>query len=158
MKFRRLTNEELAELEKEFVNFLVINTVTAQDWEIMKEANPTQAEEYIEQFSDLVIYKVLKSITYLEHRTEKDLIVFHCLEEAIEMIGVSISGDVDVDFNNEASVASMLLNSSMLDGNVKAFRNTKSYTQDRETEVFEMIQNGCFITDEKLFTTLKTIY
>ena len=59
MKFRRLTNEELQELEKEFVQFLVSNTVTADDWEKIKEDNPERAEGLIEIFSDIVFEKVI---------------------------------------------------------------------------------------------------
>ena len=46
MKYRRLTNEELAELEKEFVRFLVSNTVTSEDWEKINEWWETWKEDW----------------------------------------------------------------------------------------------------------------
>ena len=125
MRYRRLTNEELAELEKEFVNFLVVNTVTADDWEKLKLNDPMKAEGYIEDFSDLVLDKVLSNITHLEHRSEKDLMVFKCTDDKLHMIGLTVADDLVVDLNNEASIASLLLNSGELEGRVKIFKSEK---------------------------------
>lgn len=36
MKYRRLTAEELSGLEKEFVHYLIINGIDAQEWEKLK--------------------------------------------------------------------------------------------------------------------------
>ena len=158
MKYRRLTDEELKELEKEFVNFLVSNTITADDWVKLKEFDPEKAEVLIELFSDVVLDKVLKKVQYIEHRGERDLIVFNCGKDEIELFGLTVSEELEVDLTNEASVISMLLNSEMLDGNVKSFKQTKAYTKEREVEIFEMIQSGCLITDDSIFNTLKGLY
>lgn len=159
MKYRRLSNEELQELEKEFIDFLVSNTITAPDWEQLKAEAPEKAETLIELFSDVVFDKVLKKITYLEHRSTKELIIFNCSSDReIELIGLSVSADQDIDLNNEASVASLLLNVDTLEGKIKAFRQKKNYTANREKELFEMLQQGCIITDEKLFNTLHSLF
>lgn len=158
MKYRRLTDEELNELEKEFINFLVVNTVTADDWVKLKENDPMQAEEYIEQFSDMVLDKVLGNIKFLEHRSEKELMVFQCLEDKLVLIGLTVGSDVDVDLNNEASLTGMVLNSVVLEGKVKIFRNEKPYSKDRTDELFEMLQSGCLITDEKIFETIQGLF
>lgn len=158
MKYRRLSDVELQELEKEFVNFLVANTITADDWLKLKEIDSEKAEVLIELFSDVVLDKVLRKVQFVEHRGERDLIVFHCGKEEIELFGLTVSEELEVDLTNEASVISMLLNSEMLDGKVKSFRQTKSYTKERELEVFEMIQSGCLITDDSIFNTLKGLY
>lgn len=158
MRYRRLTNEELAELEQEFVNFLVVNTVTADDWEKLKLEDPIKAEGYIEDFSDLVLDKVLSKVSHLEHRSEKDLMVFKCTEDKLCMIGLTVSDGVDIDLNNEASIASMLLTSDNLEGKVKVFKSEKKYIKDRSLELFELIQTGCLMTDEKMYNTLMSLY
>lgn len=158
MRYRRLTNEELAELEKEFVNFLVVNTVTADDWEKLKINDPDKAEVYIEDFSDLVLEKVLTNISYLEHRSERDMMVFKCTEDKLCMLGLTVTEDIEVDLNNEASIASLLLTSGSLEGKVKVFKSEKDYVKDRSLELFELIQTGCLITDEKMYDTLMSLY
>ncbi len=158
MKYRRLTDPELKELEKEFVNFLVANTITADDWLKIKEFDPEKAEVLIELFSDVVLDKVLKKVQFIEHRDERDLIVFHCGKDEIELFGLTVSEELAIDLTNEASVISMLLNSEMLDGKVKSFRQTKPYIKAREVEIFEMIQSGCLITDDSIYNTLKGLY
>ena len=47
MKYERLSKNELEELEKEFVDFLVVNGITAQDWVAIKENEPLNADEII---------------------------------------------------------------------------------------------------------------
>ena len=54
MKFRRLTNEELKPLEKKFIQFLVTNTITGEDWAKMKEQRPEHALKLVDIFSDLM--------------------------------------------------------------------------------------------------------
>jgi len=39
MRFRRLTTEELEQLEEDFVHFLAASQITAKDWEKLKEKN-----------------------------------------------------------------------------------------------------------------------
>ncbi|MEL7221363.1 MAG: DUF6495 family protein, partial [Bacteroidota bacterium] len=81
MKFRRLTLEELNELEQDFVQFLVANTVTGPDWERIKTEQPDKAESLIELFSDIVFEKIIKGVRYLEFKTMDDIKTFQCLED-----------------------------------------------------------------------------
>ena len=78
MKYRRLTNDELTELEKEFVRFLASNHITALDWEKLKGHDPKRVESLIEVFSDIVFEKILQGIEYLEFKTPTDIKTFHC--------------------------------------------------------------------------------
>ena len=52
-KYRLLTLEELQELEKEFVEYLVLNGITADDWEKIKKENPSSARHIIELLNTL---------------------------------------------------------------------------------------------------------
>ena len=62
MKYRRLTIDELKELEQEFVRFLASNTVTSEDWQAVKTTNPERADQLIDIFSDIVFDKVIDKI------------------------------------------------------------------------------------------------
>ena len=77
MKFRRLTNEELKPLEKKFIQFLVTNTITGEDWAKMKERRPEQALGLVDIFSDLMFEETLKKIQYLKQATTNELRIFY---------------------------------------------------------------------------------
>ena len=40
VKYRALTHEELESMEKEFIDFLVLNGITGEDWEKLKNEKP----------------------------------------------------------------------------------------------------------------------
>jgi hypothetical protein len=43
-KYRLLTLEELKSMEKEFVDFLVLNGIPGEDWVKLKDTDPDRAE------------------------------------------------------------------------------------------------------------------
>jgi len=71
MKYRRLSSEELEQLQDNFIRFLAAQSITGMDWTTMKTANPERAEELIEQFSDVVIEKTLHNVEYLEYKEKR---------------------------------------------------------------------------------------
>ncbi|MCP4522438.1 MAG: hypothetical protein GY827_12225 [Cytophagales bacterium] len=156
MKFRRLTDEELTALEKEFVEFLVSNTITADDWEKLKKDDTNSAHELIDLFSDIVLEKALGNIKYLEHREEKSLMLFECGKEQITLIGVNANENVSVDLRNQDSIQS-LLNQGIDDNALSIFKTTKAYQQSREEEIFQMTENSCLVSDGALFYSLNKI-
>ena len=115
MKYRRLTTEELAELETEFIRFLVSNTVTGDDWEKIKKEDPKKAEGLIEIFSDIVFDKTISKIEYLEMKTPKDLKIFRCNKDDIELMGLKIEGESDLDLTADLSSLSGLTNGDTVD-------------------------------------------
>ena len=56
MKYRRLDQNELKTLEKDFIEFLASQSITADEWENMRKE---QQLGLIDIFSDLVFEKVL---------------------------------------------------------------------------------------------------
>lgn len=154
MKYRRLTNEELTSLEKEFVEFLVANTITANDWIKLKNENLEHANHLIDMFSDIVMEKVLQNIKYLEYRDTKSLMVFECQKEQIVLIGLTVSDAIDVDLTNQSSIQKLVSENKLDDNTISIFKTIKPYQKIREIEIFEMTQNHCFISDGALFYTL----
>ncbi len=151
MKYKRLTTEELKELENEFVNFLSSAQITADDWEKMKNNEKDKAEELIDVFSDMVHEKSMQKIEYLEHRSEKTLNLFHCQEDKITLVGLQVREDcsMPISFNNPLTD----LTEEAIK-NINLFKQEKKYTDERGVEIFDLIQKGCLITDEKLFNLL----
>ena len=151
MRFRRLTLEELKELHQEFIQFLSSNTITGEDWKDIKENNYDKAEKLIEIFSDIVLEKSLRNIHYLEKRETNNVLLFWCKETEIELIGVNLTDSKDIDLTNDSHIKS--LSEGDLKVETNTFKTKKSYSQNREDEVFKMLNDGCLISDGKLFKT-----
>lgn len=150
MRFRRLSKEELKELEKDFVSFLASNTVTASDWEKLKSEDVTQAEDLIDMFSDIVFETSLKKIEYLENCSADSLLLFKCDAKDLSLIGVNAK-DKTVDFTK------VDFQSKLVDGSVSTFFTKKAFSKNREEEMFEMLEQGCSIADGKLFESFKKV-
>ena len=151
MRFRRLTGEELSHLEKEFINFLVSNTVTADDWVKVKENEPEKAEELILMFSEVVLEKVYGKIVLLEKREPNNLLFFKFDGDLIQMLGVS-SQDNSIDFTDLKKDVNY--NSVKLDG----FRTSKVLAKDAKAdEVYQLLESGCEMGDPELYKILDKI-
>lgn len=156
MKYRRLTMEELKDMENEFVRFLVSNGVTADDWEKIKVENPTKAEGLIEIFSDVVFDKVLEKVKYIEFRTPYDIKTFRCLENKIELLGLKVSGTSSLDFTKSQPLQNMLTYiKSAPEGGVQMYSAEKAYKDNNpKKEIFSMLENGAFISEGEIFEAL----
>ena len=158
MKYRRLTNDELAELENEFIRFLASNTITSQDWVKLKTETPTKAEELIEVFSDIVFEKILGKVAYMEHRETQDLRLFHCLEDKMILLGLRVAPNVGIDFTQKQTAEEMLSKFRQAPkGALKMYRAEKVYKPNRTAELFKMLENGCLISKGVLFKTLANL-
>lgn len=151
MKFRRLSSEELTHLEKEFIEFLVSNTVTADDWVKLKAEKPEHAEELIVMFSDVVLDKVYSKVVLLEKREPKSLLLFKFDGDLVQMLGVS-SQDENVDFtklNQDIDYSTIKL---------EGFKSSKVVAKEtKSTEVFQLIESGCNVGNPELYKTLDAI-
>lgn len=130
MKYERISSEELLKLEKEFIDFLVVNGITAEDWVDIKLNKPQDAEEIILQFSDVVWESILRSTTFLKKMESNKAFYFKCDKENIA---------VKIITKDDQLVKSA----------------SKKYSKTRELEMFDMIKNGCIISDGKSYKQLK---
>lgn len=151
MKYKRLSINELKELEKEFVNFLASAQITGPDWEKLKTEKPKEADELVDVFSDLAYQKSMDKINYLEFRDAKNLHIFHFGKEKASLIGLSVKATSNIDFT--ANNTDLQWNEETA-SEVSIIRNEKVYTKERGEEIFELIEKGCLITDGKLFNAL----
>jgi NAD-specific glutamate dehydrogenase len=151
MKYKRLTTDELNALEKEFINFLSSAQITANDWEKMKKSEQHKAQELIDIFSDVVYDKVLRKIKYAEYRDEKTLNLYFFGDEKIELVGIRVSANSHFNLNTDDLLSQWNVNK---DAGINIFKSEKIYNKVREEEVFELLQNGCNVTDEKYFKLL----
>lgn len=151
MKYKRLTEEELGHLEKEFISFLAHAQITAQDWEKLKRDETAKAHELIDVFSDVVYDKVLKKIKFLEFRDSKTLNVFKFDDHKVCLAGIRVHTHSPVDLTQTSDF------SSIDTTGINTVYSEKEYNKDREQEIFDMLQTGCLITDERLYDLLVSL-
>ena len=154
MLYRRLTDEELEPLEKKFIQFLVANTITADDWANMKERRPEQAAQMVDIFSDVVFEETLRKVQFLKQTTPKELRIFRCGADKIELLGLVVEKNSAIDFSKDDT---WLKNDIFTEGGISFFNVEKSYSEKRESQIFKMIENGCRITDAFLFQMLEAL-
>ena len=150
-KYRLLTADELNELEKEFIEFLVMNGITADQWVKLKEDEKEVAEDMIVLFSDVVLEGVLRKVQFLEVVSKSDIKTFQCLDKKIVLVGMSSNSDDNLDFTNPEMVKIYMTSPPK---NVKLYTTEKLYTNVREMEIYGMTQAGCAISDGTLFKSL----
>lgn len=158
MKFKRLPDTELKKLEKDFVQFLVSNTITADDWEKLKTSDKTKVEELIDLFSDIVYQKVMEKIEYLEFRSVSDIKSFKCGKEEIELIMIQVNESLGLDLRKPNELKKLEHHPNTIAENVKLLSASKKYNPSREEEVFNIMNNGAVKTDSTMFLLLENLY
>lgn len=154
MKYKRLTIEELKEFEPEFINFLSTAQITGKDWDTMKKNEIKKAEELIDVFSDMVYQKVMSKIQFLEYRDEKTLNIFNCTTDKIILMGIRVKDHSSINLKMD-DVFTQWNNSNL--NSINIIKTEKEYVKQREVEVFELLENGCLITNDKLYTILSEL-
>ncbi|MDW3191219.1 MAG: DUF6495 family protein [Cytophagales bacterium] len=145
-KYRVLTSEELQALEKEFVDFLVVNGITAPDWQEMKEKQKAEAEQMMVLFSDVVFEGIMRKTQFLEYWEPSGIKTFHCQQNEIVLVGVEAKPGTAFDFM-KMPLQEIFQNSAAL----SVYDSRKPYSKVRELEVFEMMQQGCQRTNGDLY-------
>jgi hypothetical protein len=160
MTFRRLNTDELSALEKPFIKFLVANTITGDDWAKMKTQEPERASKMIDIFSDFIFVERLKKVEFIQHQEPKELRLFKCTDDKMLLIGLQVAADSTIDFTLETDltkIGDVLLTNESIKG-VNIYRAEKTYTRGREREIFEMLENGCRISEGNLFDVLAAAF
>lgn len=136
-KYRLLTTDELAELEPEFIKYLVVNGITAEDWKVLKESKPDEAQHIIDLFSDVVFEKILRKAAFIQIQNDKILRVIRCNSDEMELIAVH-----------------KIKNSEEAD---EIYKGTKKYIKSREEEIFALLEEGYTICDGTKFLALSEV-
>ena len=157
-KYRLLTDEELKQLEGVFINFLAANSITASDWEKIKTRDNEKMNSLIEQFSDVVFEKTLANVDLLEKRLANKLLMYKFTDEAIELLGIEVTGDSPINFTDEFNISQLsgLFTDDDLD--ISFILGDKPYFENREKEIFDLMESGAMISQNKeLFSALEKL-
>lgn len=148
MKYERLTQEQMKEMHKEFINFLASQSITKEEWENIKRQKPQVAEDELDVFSDLVWEGVLNKVNYLEHFSPQQLFLFEFTDNAINLIGIRINNEA-VDINTKEGF--QWLRDNLLNEDVEIYTSSKALSDDRNKDIFALMKQGAHITKGELY-------
>ena len=153
MKYARLPLQDLKDLEKEFIDFLVINGIPAEDWEKFKKEDQNKVEELLDLFSDVIWEDVLTKTKIVEHRRFERLTVCKIINDELITLVVK-SDDPTFDFTNAENIEKAILNLANFQMNIQKSKIQK----ETNLQLFELLELGFYIVSdsnyEKLFEQL----
>jgi hypothetical protein len=150
-KYRLLSLEELNLLEKEFVEFLVLNGIVADDWQKIKDEEPQKAAKMIEAFSDVIMEGALRKTLYLEKTDKNRIASIHFQPTQMVLAAMEAPMESDADFTDPSFVVKATKNPPVY---LKAFTKSEGYEESRETDLFKFTELGWLVSDGKLYKTL----
>ena len=145
-KYRLLSSEELELFEKEFIDYLVINSITADDWVKIKTTDNPKANRILSLFSDVILEKVLRQTHYLKKVNRDSILCFHFQQEQIVMAGIQSTNKQEIQDYISGSKSEM--------SSLELLSSTKRYAQQRELELFDIMSKGATISDGELYKKL----
>lgn len=154
MKYARLTQQQLEELHPEFINFLASQSITAEEWASIKEEKPQVAEEEIDVFSDLVWEGVLSKVEYLENISEMHMHLFHLTDKEMKLFSVKVLNP-EIDLRTEEGFGWFKRN--FQSDFVEYLTASKAYSEDKNKDKFDLIQQGAAITKGDLYQWFEQI-
>ncbi len=154
MKYTRLTKEQFEELHPEFINFLATQSITAEEWAAIKEKQPEVAEQELDVFSDLVWEGVLQKAEYLENMSPLQLFLFHIAETEMKLIAVKVT-DETKDITTAEGYR--WLQENFASDEVEFYTATKAFSEDKNADIFALIQQGAIITKGELYRFFEDI-
>lgn len=147
MKYRQLTKEQFESLHEEFATFLATQSIDVKEWNQIKKEQPKVAEDEMNVFSDVVWDDVLTKTNFLEHFSKQSINLFKCDDNKMHRIFVKVNKDVDL--LQKEGYEWLLKNPT--DASVEYFTGTKPYSEQRNPELFDLIEKGSAISKGELY-------
>ena len=154
MKYARLTKEQFEELHPEFINFLATQSIDKAEWDKIKTDKPEVAEQELDVFSDLIWEGVLSRAIYLEHFSKNHIFLFQCFDSHVESI---ILKSLVPETNFLSKEGLQWLSDNMFTETIEMKVGKKDFTEERNISIFELIQQGAFLSDGQLYQQIHSI-
>jgi hypothetical protein len=146
-KYRLLNNEELQSFEDEFVKYLVVNGIAADDWKKLLADQPESAQKIVDMFSEVVFEKVMRTAKFLEIKRKSYIQSIQCLEDKMVMVAMSTKNPgldlTELDWTAVKDYSDFEIHSA-----------EKEYANDRQEELFKLTEIGYYISEGELFKAL----
>lgn len=156
LKYRRLTDKELTQLERKFVDFLILNGIVADEWARMKTQEPKKALQMVDIFSNMVFETTLKKIEYLRHISPSDLCNVRVTDNNVEIIGLNATTP-KVDLTNPKHINKIFDGDEATLEYIVIYKAESKHKVSRERTVFELMESGYLVCDDQFFNYLKAL-
>ncbi len=153
MKYRQLTKEQFESLHEEFARFLASQSIDVKEWNQIKKEKPNVAEEEMNVFSDVVWDDVLSKVNYLEHFSSNTVNLFKCESDTINRLVIKVPSNINL---MEQNGYEWLLKNPNNDS-IEYLTGEKPYANERNLEIFDLIEKGSSISKGELFTFFQKI-
>ncbi len=154
MKYTRLTQQQLEELHLEFINFLATQSITGEEWSAFNKDIPEVSDHVLFVFSDLFMEGVLIRVEYLENISERHMHLFYLTEKEMKLFSVKVLNP-EIDLRTELGFSWFKRN--FQSDFVEYLTAVKAYTNDKNQDKFELIQQGAVITKGQLYQWFEQI-
>lgn len=105
------------------------------------------AEDEMNVFSDVVWDDVLNRTEYVEHFSEKSVNLFKFFEDEIQRIVIKVNKEINL--LEQEGFQWLLKNPT--DKAIELLEGTKPYKDERNTEIFDLIEKGSTISKGEIF-------
>ena len=154
MKYSRLSKEQFEELHPEFITFLATQSIDKIEWDKIKSEKPEVAEQELDIFSDLIWEGVLSRSEYLEHFSKNHIFLFKIFDKYVHSI---VLKSLVTETNFLTNEGLQWLSDNMFTESIEMKIGKKEFTEERNSSIFELIQQGSFLSDGQLYQQINTI-
>ena len=153
MKYRILTYQELQILQEDFSEFLYKRGLNKFEWNVLQDQESNNAFRILSSFSDETFEKVLKDIKFLEFRSKNRIQSIKCQAKKMVILKLTSKLNQAIDFTDRNCIRSLEKESLVP---YSCSKEVKYYEQEREKEIFSLIESGCYSVNSSLFISLNT--
>lgn len=150
VKYRRLSDAELKEMEEELKQFLIANGIYDEEWVELNKKEPEKALRLVDEFSNIVLEKGLETTKYLIHTSKDMLNAFWFQKEKAMLIQLNCMSK-ELDFTAQDW---MLKVPEIFDEITFKKQEKPVAKENRNAEVFKLISAGALVCDEQYFKSL----
>lgn len=145
-QFELFSLDEFKYLEKEFIQFLATNGISADYWEKLISEKDIKVNEILEDFNRFIHQMVLEKAEILEKRTEDSLTIFYSEMDRLHFVRVENNVSGIFDFENEFDLIDFQNFLTKNVSKISVFRGEKSIKISKANEFHTLLKSGCKIS------------
>lgn len=133
----------------DFIEFLYSRGINKFEWKLLLDYSSAEALNILGNYSEMTFEKVMKTVHFLEYRTTNTLELIKCTDRETISIFLELPLNSDLNFFKINSV-------NKLKGITSLFsrRVGRSYFYSREKDIFNLIESGYKVVNERMFNCL----
>lgn len=141
-------------VEDDFSNYLYDHGFNQFEWRVLQDQNSDQALSLLGEYSDQLFDRMVKDVKYLEFRSDRHLRVIECHKDYMVSIGIELPERSIIDLTNIESLKEVDPNEQYP---YKCFKEKRPYNTDRDQDIFDLIESGCYVVDSFVFEQLNLL-